>query len=48
LAKNFRVFWPNTIPAKLEYWRMTQTPEWRATSTRKRAWRSVNPRFAIV
>jgi len=47
-AKNFRVFWPKTMPAKLEYWRMTQTPEWRATSTRKRAWRSVNSRFAIV
>jgi hypothetical protein len=36
------------MPAKLEYWRMTQTPEWRATRTRKRAWRSVNPRFVIV
>jgi hypothetical protein len=36
------------MPAKVEYCRMMQTPEWRATSTRKRAWRSVNPRFAIA
>lgn len=26
-AKNFRVFWPKTMPANAEYWRMTHTPE---------------------